>query len=49
VRKPAPRQRAAEHPTAEPAPAVLFAGPPDDPGVDHDDESGPGASRARLY
>lgn len=49
VRKPAPRQRAAEHPAAEPAPAVLFAGPPDDPGVDHDDESGPGASRARLY
>ena len=49
VRKASPRQRAAEHPAAEPAPAVLFAGPPDDPGVDHDDESGPGASHARLY
>jgi HemY protein len=49
ARKPAPRQRSAEHPAADGTPAVLFSGPPDDPGVDHDDESEAGSTRARLY
>lgn len=49
ARKPAPRQRGAAHPAPDAAPTVLFAGPPDDPGVDHDDESEAGSNRARLY
>jgi HemY protein len=42
-----PRSRPAADRTA--AEAVVFAGPPDDPGVDHDDESGEPNGRARLY
>ena len=47
--RPPGRPRAGERGEAEAAPAVLFSGPPDDPGVDHDDDIAGTGGGARLY
>jgi len=47
---PSPRQRpAAQTSSKAAAESVIFTGPPDDPGIDHDDENGAGSGGARLY
>lgn len=46
---PAARKSGPSRPAGESTPPTLFVGPPDDPGVDHDDDIAGTDNRARLF